>query len=673
MVAKALYPDEKFATTPKNMMCALDETLYSIDRHKWVRYPEPSDGDQQESAMAAYLNEFTRACWIFHTGKGRPLPEHVLRWTVTNSARTALNGEVVQALGIALVDARVTALQWTDVLCDIQIVSHVDRMPEAVRRLISGAANVFSSQEDRMYHTGIAFAGDTFQFVYFDRAGCIMSGILDTHADCIFLARVLMGLTILDSSYCGKDTSVVSRDGHRFVIVGGQEYQIAETLSISRDIRGRGTVCWRCRRPGSEMDFVIKNIWADVRQHPSEGDFLRKASNIHGISQLVCEEVIPWPGGELRTTFWLRDYLEGEMRYDIADRIPHLEQRRLVLEPYGRPLEEFASKDELLFAIRDAICAHQILYERENVLHCDISDNNIVLCEQAGASRRQGLLIDLDCAALVEMKKEYRLGPIGRKAGTLPFMACDILQHPRHAAHALWHDLESFLYVLMLTCASYAGPSNMPRKDLNVRTSLIGPWFIGDGDYKARIMYSYDDPAFRNFVDEVFHPYFDDLKGLVCELRTVIMREWNTRPTHTAVLDVFDRHIGALHSASKDVSAAPEAADGVDAVDEHQPHRGAKRKRRDAHEPLPAESSGGDARTIPSPARRRAGASSDSHTSDDSERTLVNSRQASEKTKGASDAPSFPMWEREPLTGRLVRSSKRRKVDHVDETGNSDR
>ncbi|TRM59113.1 hypothetical protein BD626DRAFT_633443 [Schizophyllum amplum] len=626
MIADTLFADEKFTPLPGQILRALDKTLYNVKTRKWLCYPElslSSDDLQREHAMAAFLNEFTRHCWLLQkqTGKNQRLPAHALRWTVTNSVRTLLNGETVEAPGIALVDTRVTDMQWSDVLCDVQLVSRDDLMPQALQLLTTGAANVFSTQEDRMYHVGIAFAGDTFQIAIFDRAGRIVTGAFDVHSHCLLLARTLMGLTMLDSSYCGKDASVMMRDGRRFVIVGGLEYEILQTLSTSSSIRGRGTVCWRCRRRDSDMDYVIKNVWADTRQQPSEGDFLRKASNIDGVANLIDEEVIPWPDGEYRTTLWLRDLVRGPNRYTDVSHIPHLELRRLVLEPYGRPLKEFSSKDELLFALRDAIHAHECLYENEDVLHCDISDNNILLHEPAGASRRRGILIDLDCAAAVELQEGFKVGPLGRSAGTLPFMACDILRF--RAAHAPWHDLESFLYVLIFICASYAGPSNTPRKDFDLRASALGPWLTGDGLTKFVIMCSYNDQEFRKFQDEVFHPYFDDLKDFVGELRTLIMRTWDEYPTHRAVLDVFDRHLRARQSAAEDVTATHPRTDGSASPVDHTPREGAKRKRSDENDNVVADFPHGrrDSHTVHG--RTRADASSDSHTSDDSDGTLV--------------------------------------------------
>ncbi|TRM56474.1 hypothetical protein BD626DRAFT_619197 [Schizophyllum amplum] len=545
-----LFPDNMFPTPPSFVVGALDDLLYSLKERKWINYPSPSlyaDPACQARSMAKYLNDFTRCCCLGYTGMKCPIPTTPRQWIVIESTRTLSNGETRQVPGIALADAGVDDVQWADVLCDVQIVGGPDCMPEALRRLSSGAANAFATQQDRLYHVGLALGGDVVQLACYDRAGLVLSVPCNVHDTPVIFARMIMGLTLLDKTHGGKDPSIVSRNGLRFVTVGGLEYEIAETLSITKDIHGR-TTCWRCRLPDSDQDFVVKNVWADKKRPITEGEFLEMAASLEGVADVVCEETVLRPDGMPYTTTVLRDALGGTSeRWAIIGHIPQLELRRLVLKPYARPLQEFASKEELLSVLRDSVKAHWDLYEVKDVLHCDISDNNIMIHEQPGSSLRRGLLIDLSCAVLV--KGREKVGPIGRRTGTLPFMACDIVQYSDRVAHGPWHDLESFLYVLMIICAIYSGPLNTPREDFDLRDSPMSAWVSGDGDQKAVIMYQYEDDEFRTFLDSVFDPYFDDLKDLVCELRTVILRNWDRKVTHHDVLEVLDRHIRARRSA----------------------------------------------------------------------------------------------------------------------------
>ncbi|KAI5829623.1 hypothetical protein K523DRAFT_304498 [Schizophyllum commune Tattone D] len=425
-------------------------------------------------------------------------------------------------------------------------------MPELLQRLHSGAACVLHHQETRIYHIGIAFAGDSFQVAYYDRAGCVLSGIYNVHEHPGTLVRTVMGLSYLDDSYLGKDTSVVLRDGREFTTVGGVEYEIVECLASDGDILGNGTTCWRCRRPDTDAQFVIKTKWTVVYPYrTSEAEFLKKAAGIDGVTTLICEDKVLRANGFPQDTMWLRDVLQGPERLSILRDHPRMELRRLVLRPYGRPLEDFASIDELLAGFNDAIKGAR------RILHCDISDNNVMLHDPDERDRSRGLLVDLDCAVFV--RGADAVGPRGYGKGTHPFIACNVLNPDRYEARAPWHDLESFLYVLMYICATCSGPHDTPRENFDIDDSPMGPWLAGDYEHKTRVMFEYGDAEFRAFLGGLFDPYFDDLKDLVVDLRRVITRTSPSQGNYYDVYDVLEEHMearaAARESASEDMAS----------------------------------------------------------------------------------------------------------------------
>ena len=123
--------------------------------------------------------------------------------------------------------------------------------------------------------------------------------------------------------------------------------------------------------------------------------------------------------------------------------------RCLVISPAGRAVRDFRSIKELLEALRDAIKAHRSLYLMGNILHRDISENNIIITDPEKADGFTGMLIDLDLA------KEIGSGRSGARhqTGTMEFMAIEVL---RKVAHTYRHDLESFFYVLLWICGRHA-------------------------------------------------------------------------------------------------------------------------------------------------------------------------------------------------------------------------
>ncbi|EEQ91416.2 serine/threonine-protein kinase Sgk2 [Blastomyces dermatitidis ER-3] len=122
--------------------------------------------------------------------------------------------------------------------------------------------------------------------------------------------------------------------------------------------------------------------------------------------------------------------------------------RCLVISPAGRPIYDYRSPLELLTALCDAIKAHQSLYLDGNILHRDISENNIIITDPGKADGHSGMLIDLDLA------KEVGSGRSGARhqTGTMEFMAIEVLLNIDHTYR---HDLESFFYVLIWQCAHH--------------------------------------------------------------------------------------------------------------------------------------------------------------------------------------------------------------------------
>ncbi len=111
------------------------------------------------------------------------------------------------------------------------------------------------------------------------------------------------------------------------------------------------------------------------------------------------------------------------------------------LSAYAK-IRDFLSIKELLKAFRDAIKAHRSLYLMGNILHRNISENNIIIRDPKKANGFTGMLIYLDLA------KEIGSGrsDARHQTGTMEFMAIQVL---RNVSHTYRHDLESFFYVLL--------------------------------------------------------------------------------------------------------------------------------------------------------------------------------------------------------------------------------
>jgi hypothetical protein len=197
----------------------------------------------------------------------------------------------------------------------------------------------------------------------------------------------------------------------------------------------------------------------------------------------------------------------------------------LVVSPAGRPLQAYRSVKELLEALRDAIVGHRSLLEDGKILHCDISENNIIITECASEGEPKGRLIDLDLA------KELGSMPSGasHRTGTMQFMAIDVLQGKGHTYR---HDLESFFYVFIWMCIRYgygdvddleesAASRSKPKKRMRpTQTSILRGWYSGTYAEIANVKRGH--MVGLQYVTAEFAPEFDGLKDLAENLRNVL-------------------------------------------------------------------------------------------------------------------------------------------------------
>ncbi|KAL9100405.1 MAG: hypothetical protein Q9163_004215 [Psora crenata] len=141
-----------------------------------------------------------------------------------------------------------------------------------------------------------------------------------------------------------------------------------------------------------------------------------------------------------------------EAKHDSSDEFPdqqYIQNRgfsnrvlaALVISPAGRTIKEFSSIKEILTVFRDAIKAHQFLLDKAQILHRDISENNIIITDPSTTNGWTGILIDLDLAIVNRDRTRAQ-----HQTGTIEFMAIDVL---RGVAHTYRHNLESFFYVLL--------------------------------------------------------------------------------------------------------------------------------------------------------------------------------------------------------------------------------
>ncbi|KAI9804850.1 MAG: hypothetical protein M1825_001219 [Sarcosagium campestre] len=188
--------------------------------------------------------------------------------------------------------------------------------------------------------------------------------------------------------------------------------------------------------------------------------------------------------------------------------------RCLVISPAGRAIRRPESPLELLEALRDAIKAHRSLYLEGNILHRDISENNIIITKPE-TDGFKGMLIDLDLA------KELGGGRSGARCrtGTMEFMAIEVLDG---ISHTYRHDLESFFYVLLWLCGR-RGWEFVGRVNNQPERSVLNMWYSGSyRDIASAKRGHMDSGGIEYILQEFPQPELDCVRPLCRELRAIL-------------------------------------------------------------------------------------------------------------------------------------------------------
>ena len=227
---------------------------------------------------------------------------------------------------------------------------------------------LLSFHHNRRYVFGVVMSQQTLVLHMFDHSGVTSSPPLDYHSNPEQFCAIIYGLASHDVERLGFDTSlsrkgesswelrtneVLSRKRRREV-----KYTIFAALYYIPYIIGRGTKCFAAADEDGKQ-YVIKDCWVSVDElegKESEASLLNHARSCgisRGIPLIRHSEEVHVRGeagrGRPDTIFNNRHIMSPD---NIKVERIHT---RLVLSPYGKPLEQFSNRRELLLAYHDAL------------------------------------------------------------------------------------------------------------------------------------------------------------------------------------------------------------------------------------------------------------------------------------------------------------------------------
>ncbi|CAD6499019.1 BgTH12-04673, partial [Blumeria graminis f. sp. triticale] len=194
--------------------------------------------------------------------------------------------------------------------------------------------------------------------------------------------------------------------------------------------------------------------------------------------------------------------------------------------PFGRAIGEETTAVELICGLRDAIKGHQSLYMDTNILHRDISTNNIILTNPKRNNGCHGMLIDLDLAIL---RTDNNCSENAKAlTGTMELLALGLLEEyalPSNKGifNTYRHDLESFFFVLISVFIRFGwGPKKSPH------LGMLRKWYKGEAkdmlfNKSGAISMTYFE---KNTLD-AFSSRFECLKDLGRKLCKILSERQN--------------------------------------------------------------------------------------------------------------------------------------------------
>ncbi|KAJ2929420.1 hypothetical protein H1R20_g7683, partial [Candolleomyces eurysporus] len=485
---------------------------------RWTRIPDaPLAASELHGPICRIINSI-----IQHFGQSE-----------TSNARTALIGQfkrettggpekspmiAIKAIGPSFSSPKGSPLGFSNIASffdasldsEADTWTHLSQMSECVK-------HIFMQQPNRQFFRSLLITEKKVQLFHFDRSGAQYSPPLKMHDHPEAFVRLVLGLTTTNERALGLDDSiqwVTAPNGTKTAgslktigcdsTVVTYDLVMGEGPIIRSGLLGRGTTCWVAKNKRGEK-FIVKDYWvADNRI--SECELLEEVKGLKGVCQMVSYE-----DNRAQTVHFRGDtstFEEGVFQNRTSVRI--------VMKAHGPSLENFTSMKQVLGALRDAIAAHKALLSR-NIIHRDISPNNILLGEDAGEGLR-GVLIDLDIALKISgLASEARVDP---KMGTRMFQPLIVLRSYEGLAQYVpsydyLDDLEAFFWVFTYIILAYKpnGDRMLPNP---FQERTLGAWIrhFPDAVYASKHIFL-SSPTMvcdiREAVDPGWHDVYDDL------------------------------------------------------------------------------------------------------------------------------------------------------------------
>ncbi|KAJ3501283.1 hypothetical protein NLJ89_g9409 [Agrocybe chaxingu] len=391
------------------------------------------------------------------------------------------------------------------------------------------ARQCFMQQGNRRYVCSLVMTEKRAFLLQSDRNGVLRSQFIDIHENPKDFVYLILLVSSPNCTTLGFDASICWKVDERYIrtldeIIG------AKPFFQRRAIRGGGMFCWLGGDPRGQMR--IKDPWQAQGREP-EHTLLTKVKGLPGIGQMVAFEP------ENVTIAGLRGMEGQEWPTGMADRLFH----RIVRMAYGKQINKFTDRKQFLYAFRDAVAGHQNMWDI-NVIHRDISINNILIGEEDAEAGWRGSVIDMDMAVFRERMTtiaamDFRTGMRTFQSLFVMCSELDWLEGLIPLPHDYLDDLESFFYVYCWVCMHHSADGKPLKKP------PLTAWESQNPEFRIAAKSAFLSPVVikHNEVNHTFGKVFQDLldalRGFFLETY-----KWKTenRNTMTNKMDAMKEH-----------------------------------------------------------------------------------------------------------------------------------
>ncbi|KAJ2706039.1 hypothetical protein FB645_001902 [Coemansia sp. IMI 203386] len=385
---------------------------------------------------------------------------------------------------------------YSDMLAVLEAKSSVDKQDDAYAQLIEYSRNIYPHQHNRRFVWGLTVCKNALRICILQNDALIASPPIDLKSTegRLALVKWCTNVSFCDEDQLGYDSTIYFNDAKRrweikvFDDASAEKdtfkvFEILTCMRVAERVFGRHTRCFRCREIDDNDNsstlsedlsrltleeicelgnVLVKDAWAHTDRDTEDGSSRDEIALLNDINKALGDKtelngrfptvlaagVVRQQGSHGQLYLDTVDDVLAVAKQELpADKVHQRVHKRIAMTPIGKNLREVQCVDELIIAAADAMEVHSAISKGCQILHRDISSNNILIRRSNDTGRVNGILIDYDCALRIGNGNEPDRTCRPDMTGTLPYMSIGNLSQSS-VARTVLDDWESIIYVL---------------------------------------------------------------------------------------------------------------------------------------------------------------------------------------------------------------------------------